>query len=219
MSNNPNLEKYIDYTEILKEKLDVYFKDQKEFLKCKAGCDICCKSSYYPVSELEYEYVRIGINQCFTEEEREKINQATINILKDRRIFAKTNPNLLEYVYECPLLVNGACGIYKYRALLCRSHGLIYKDIENSNKHNVPHCMTLGLNYSDVYDMETKQFSEAKAKEMGIKATPQAYDLSYSIMMEQSGISDFGDVRMLFEWILMDIPNYEELIKEEPAST
>ena len=75
MQEKTTLEKYIEYTDILKNKLDIYFKDQKEFLKCKAGCDICCKSSYYPVSELEYEYVRMGLNNNFTAEEREKINQ------------------------------------------------------------------------------------------------------------------------------------------------
>ena len=87
MTDNSSLEKYIAYTDTLKEKLDVYFKDQKEFLKCKAGCDICCKSSYYPVSKLEYEYIKIGLTQSFTAEQREKINQAAINILKERRIF------------------------------------------------------------------------------------------------------------------------------------
>lgn len=213
MSDNSTLEKYIAYTEILKEKLDVYFKDQKEFLKCKAGCDICCKVSYYPVSQLEYEYVRIGFNENFTDEERENINKAAINIIKDRRIFAKTNPNLMEYSYECPFLVNGACGVYKHRALLCRSHGLIYKDIEKQNKNNAPHCMSLGLNYSNIYDEETKQFCTKKTKALGIISTPKVYDLSYSILMKDSGIDDFGDVRMLVEWIVMDIPNYEELLK------
>jgi len=213
MSEKTTLEKYIDYTDRLKDTLDIYFKDQKEFLKCKAGCDICCKSSYYPVSELEYEYVRMGLNNNFTAEEREKINQDAINIIKHRRQFSKTNPNIMEYSYECPLLVNGACGVYSSRALLCRSHGLIYKDVENENKHNAPHCMKLGLNYSEVYDPETNKFSDEKIKELGIKSTPKVYDLSYSPLMAGAGGLDFGDVRMLVEWIVMDIPNYEELIK------
>lgn len=218
MSNNSVLEKYIEYTEVLKEKLDAYFKDQKEFLKCKAGCDICCTTSYYPVSNLEYDYIRIGFNELFNEEEKNIINQKALNILKDRRISAKTNPNLQEYSYDCPFLVNGACGVYKYRALLCRSHGLIYKDVDKANKNNAPYCMTLGLNYSDLYDKETKQFCEEKAKTLGIKATPKVYDLSYSVLMEGAGGLDFGDVRMLVEWIVMDIPNYEELMKDEPPS-
>ena len=74
--------------------------------------------------------------------------------------------------------------------------------------------MSLGLNYSDVYDKETRQFSTEKAISLGIKATPKIYDLSYSVLMKDAGDIDFGDVRMLFEWILMDIPNYEELLKK-----
>lgn len=218
MTDNSTLQKYIEYTEVLREKLDGYFKDQKEFLKCKAGCDICCTNSYYPVTQLEYEYMRIGLNENFNKEEKEKINQAAINIIKDRRIFAKTNSNLLEYFYACPLLVNGACGIYQYRALLCRSHGLIYKDVDKPNKNNTPHCMSLGLNYSNVFDKETKQFSTEKAKALGIKATPKIYDLSYSVLIKDAGNLDFGDVRMLVEWLVMDIPNYEELLKEELPS-
>lgn len=215
MSKNALLEKYIEYTEILKEKLDGYFTDQKEFLKCKAGCDLCCKNSYYPVSQLEYEYIKIGFEKNYSKEEREKINQTAVDIIKNRREFLKTNPNIMEFSYKCPFLVDGACGNYEYRALLCRSHGLIYKDPDKTNKNNAPCCMKLGLNYSDVHNSEENKFlSDEKIKELGIESTPKAYNLSYSALMEDSGISDFGDVRMLFEWILMDIPNYEELIKE-----
>ena len=214
MTNNSSLEKYIAYTEKLKTRLDVYFSEQKEFLKCKMGCDLCCRSSYYPASRLEYEYVRIGLNKIFTAEEREKINQAAVDIFKKRRIFAKENPNLLEFSYECPLLVNGACGIYQYRSLLCRSHGLIYNDTDKPNKINIPYCMTLGLNYADVFDEKINEFSQAKADALGIKAEPKSYDLSYTPLMQEAGDLDFGDVRMLFEWILMDIDGFEELVRE-----
>ena len=215
MPEKTTLEKYIDYTDKLKETLDLYFKDQKEFLKCKPGCDICCTNSYYPVSELEYEYIKIGFKNNFTDEERAIINQNAVNIIKDRRIFLKTNPNILDYSYKCLFLVNGNCGIYNYRALLCRSHGLIYKDTDKPNKNNAPLCMQSGLNYADVFDPETNKFSEEKMKELGIKSTPKVYDLSYSSLMAGAGGLDFGDVRMLVEWIVMDIPNYEELVKSD----
>ena len=215
MFENAVIEKYIEYTEILRKKLDGYFKDQKEFLACRAGCDICCNSSYYPSSALEYEYVRTGINTLLSEEKKQEIYDKVIKILKDRRNFLKTNPNVMEYSYSCPFLVDGACGIYQYRPLLCRTHGLIYNDIENENRQKAPHCMKIGLNYANVYDEKTGKFSLEKVKELGLKSTPKSYDLSYSIVMKESGIKDFGDVRMLFEWVIMDIPNYEELIKED----
>lgn len=217
MMDNSSLEKYIAYTETLKKRLDVYFDEQKEFIKCKAGCDLCCKSSYYPISQLEYEYIKIGLNKIFTDEERENINKAAIDIFKKRRLFTQQNPNVLDFVYECPLLVDGACGIYQYRGLLCRSHGLIYNDTDKLNKENIPHCMTLGLNYANVFDEETNDFSEEKAIALGLKARPKAYNLSYSPLMQDAGDIEFGDVRMLFEWILMDIENFQELIKKTTA--
>ncbi len=210
------IQKYADYLEILNKKLDSYFEDQKEFIKCKAGCSLCCKSSYYPYSQLEYDYFRIGFNKNFNEKQREEINKKALQIFKDRKIFLKTNSNVFDFHYECPFLVNDSCGNYQHRGLLCRSHGLIYKDVDKP-KHNAPHCMTLGYNYSDIYDPETKQFSEEKAVQLGFKARPQVYELSYSSIMKDAGEDfEFGDVRMLFEWVVMDIPNYEELIKSNP---
>jgi len=214
------LKKYISYLEFLNKRLAGYFEDQKDFLKCKAGCDICCTNSYYPTSALEYEYVRTGFNKTFSEEEKEKINQTAISIIKDRRQFAKTNPDLdvWAYSYKCPFLKNGKCGVYEYRPLLCRTHGLIYKDVDKPDKNNAPYCMRIGLNYANVYDSETKQFSDEKAESLGIKTIPNTYDLSYSVLLrEAKNITenpdlDFGDVRMIVEWIVMDIPNYQELI-------
>lgn len=214
MIEKSSLEKYIAYLQILQTRLDVYFDEQKEFIKCKAGCDLCCKNSYYPTSQLEYEYVKLGLSKNFTSKEREQISQSVLEIFIERKLFAKANPNLLDFSYKCPLLVDGKCGIYDYRPLLCRAHGLIYHDIDNPNKENIPHCMTLGLNYSDVFDSDRSEFSEERALAFGIKARPKAYNLSYTPLMQDSGDIDFGDIRMLFEWILMDIDNFQELIKE-----
>jgi len=213
-----SLEKYIAYTELLKQKLDLYFSDQKEFLKCKAGCDLCCRNSYYPISELEYKLMKLGIEKLFSEEQKQALNNKAIELLKERRAFLKTNPDIMQFKYDCPFLINGACGIYNYRALLCRSHGLIFKDFENPNKMNAPHCMTLGLNYADVYDKETKQLKKEAFLDKSAKSYPKAYDLSYSFMLKEAnadGDVDFGDIRMLFEWILMDIPNFEELMAQK----
>lgn len=214
MPENLMLEKYISYLDIFNKKLDSYFQDQKEFIKCKTGCSFCCKYSYYPYSQLEYDYFRIGLQKKFTAGEREGFYQKTLQIFRDRRNFLKTNSNVFDFQYECPFLVDDVCKNYEHRGVICRSHGLIYKDIDKP-KHNAPHCMTHGLNYSNIYDPETKQFSEEKAAQLGFKSRPKVYELSYSSIMKDAGEDiDFGDVRMLFEWVIMDIPNYEELIRE-----
>lgn len=206
------LNKYINYLSELNSKLDKYFDEQREFISCKAGCGLCCKTSYYAASEVEYSYVRTGFKNL-SEDLQEIIRNRAIQALKDRNMFLKNNPDTLKFSYKCPFLINEACSIYEYRPMLCRSHGLIYNDVEKTGKINAPYCMTQGLNYSNVYDFETKQFSETKRIELNIKATPKSYDLSYSSMMDDAKGIEFGDVRMMIEWIIMDIPNYEEILK------
>lgn len=206
------LNRYINYLSELNSKLDKYFDEQREFISCKAGCALCCKTSYYAASEVEYAYVRIGLNNL-SEEHQKIVRDKAIQSLKDRNTFLKSNPDTLKFSYECPFLINETCSIYEYRPMLCRSHGLIYNDVEKPGKINAPYCMTQGFNYSNVYNFETKQFSEAKRIELNIKATPKSYDLSYSNMMDAAKDIEFGDVRMMIEWIIMDIPNYKEILK------
>lgn len=207
------LEKYINYLEKLTKKLAEYFENQKEYIVCKAGCGYCCSESYYPVSELEYEYLRIGLN-TLSPEEREIINQKCFQIIRDRKIFLKTNPDIMQFNYICPLLTDNSCRLYEYRPMLCRSHGLVYIDVENPKKYNCPYCVYYGLNYANVWDKETKIVSLEKFKQQNFKNYPAAYDTSYSSLMKYAEGIKFGDVRMLVEWIIMDIPNYEELIKD-----
>lgn len=194
------LQKYEDYLETLKNRLDEYFTNQKEFIKCANGCGLCCTLCYYPASELEYKYLKIGIDTKLSEEEKENVNKKAIQIIKDRTAFLKTNSNVFDFTYECPLLINKACPVYDYRPLLCRTHGLLYQDISNANKINAPICKEFGLNYSNINDTN-------------LKTTPEVYDLSYSSVMRDAQGVEFGDVRMLVEWIVMDIPNWQELIK------
>lgn len=206
---NEMITKYEKYLSELQARLDTYFDEQKDFLKCKAGCSCCCKFCYYPYSQLEYEYLRSGL-LLLEKEELESIQQKALKVLKDKREFLKTNPNLMDFYYTCPLLADDKCGLYNYRGLLCRSFGLVHQDIENPRKYNAPYCIEMGLNYANVVDENTKKFSEEKAKALGFKV----YDLSYSSLMRDAGEDiKFGDVRMLFEWIIMDIPGYEEIIK------
>jgi Fe-S-cluster containining protein len=209
------LEKYEKYLNQLKDKLDLCFNDQKEYLKCKAGCAICCKNSYYPVSKLEYEYMKKGMEENLTNDQIEQIKQKAIQIIKDRTVFLKEGNDLLDFQYECPFLANNSCNIYENRALLCRSHGLIHQDLENPNKINLLHCIKFGYNYSDIVDTNTNKISIDKIKRFGFENMPKVFDLSYSSMISRAEDVEFGDIRMLVEWIVMDIPNYQELIKEE----
>jgi Fe-S-cluster containining protein len=206
------LEKYKEYLKKLDQNLKGYFESQKEYICCKSGCSDCCRKSYYPVSEVEYDYVREGFNKL-DETLKETIQQEAVQILKDRRKFLKTNADIMAFKYVCPFLRQDACVVYHHRPLLCRSHGLIYKDIEKENKIKVPNCVNIGLNYANIWDKDRKVFCDTKIKVLGLKP-PEAFDLSYSVLMNKAADVDFGDIRMIFEWIIFDIPNYEELTRE-----
>lgn len=206
------LEKYEKYIKILNKQLEEYFNLHKKFIVCKSGCSICCKNSYFAVSELEYSYVKNGFEKL-NSKQREIITQKAIEIFKERRQFLKTNQNIFDFSYQCPFLNHDTCSIYEYRPMLCRSHGLIYKDIEKQNKINLPYCVNLGLNYANIWDNKTNYFSKEKLLNLGSSGIPESFDLSYSSLMKKAKDIEFGDVRMIIEWIILDLPNYEEVIK------
>lgn len=200
------IELYEKYLFELNQKLDIYFSEQKAFIKCKLGCSLCCKFCYYPYSKLEYDYLKLGINSL-DKNTQEIIAAKALKILKDRRSFSKNN-NVMSFYYDCPILINDTCGLYDYRGLLCRTFGLAYHDIDDNKQIKIPNCVKLGLNYSDLYDKATNNFSVELENKIKI------YDLSYSSLIRDAGTKiNFGDFRMLFEWIIMDIPDYENIIK------
>lgn len=212
MPSSKMIKQYEKYLSELKQKLDICFSEQKDFIKCKQGCSLCCKFCYYPYSKLEYDYMRIGI-KSLTKEQQEIITSKALKVLKDRKEFAKDN-DIMTFTYDCPILINDTCGLYEYRGLLCRTFGLAFHDMDDEKKVKIPHCVNLGLNYSDLQKEAKGKFSKENIESTELKEKFKAYDLSYSALIRDAGVDiDFGDIRMLFEWIIMDIPNYEEIIK------
>jgi len=194
----------------LTDKLNSYFDDQKDFIKCEPGCGICCSNGYYPLFELEYKYIKKGFELNFSKEKIKALQDKACQIYKDRYNFLKNDDNIHNFSYVCPFLENNMCSNYLHRPIICRAYGLISRDAKNpETKVHFPHCVRLGLNYSDVWSFEEKSFSEDKMKALGIKTEPKFYDVSYANLIEPFRDLDLGDVRMIFEWIIMDMPDYE----------
>lgn len=84
---------------------------------------------------------------------------------------------------------------------------------EGQIRKYLPYCVNEGLNYSEVYNLEEKIFSYEKLKALGSKNPPNSYDISCSALMKTFEGAEFGDVRMIFEWIIIDIPDYQNIIK------
>lgn len=211
------LEKYELHLNKISEKIDSYFELQKEYIKCAQGCSICCSNSYYPITELEYSYIKKGLEN-FSKEEIEALRQKALDIFKQRKEFLKTNSEIKDFEYVCPFLKDNSCCVYNFRPLICRSHGLIINEYydslySNKTKSYMPHCVNLGLNYSQIYDTQKKAFTYEKIEALGLKTKPEAYDVSCSALMNSCEGLNFGDVRMIYEWIIMDIPDYKEILQ------
>lgn len=138
------LKKYKKFLEKFDKRLDRYFEEQCEYIKCKPYCCICCETGEYPFSRLEAEYLMSGFMQLPIDIKR-KI-KLEINKLKQEQ------PKM----YKCPFLIDKKCSVYAYRGIVCRIHGLAWYD-ENENKIRLPYCVNLGLNYSKVFDRDTGQ--------------------------------------------------------------
>lgn len=211
------LEKYEKHLNKITDEINSCFEQQKEYIKCQKGCSICCSNGYYPISELEYSYIKKGLEN-FSKEEIEALQKKALDIFKQRKEFLKTHSEVKDFEYVCPFLKDNSCCVYQFRPLICRSHGLIINEYYDSlyskkTKSYMPHCVNLGLNYAQIYDIEKKAFCYEKVKELGLKTKPQAYYISCPDLMNSFEETTFGDIRMIYEWIIMDIPDYEKIIK------
>lgn len=188
------IEKYEKYLDILEEYLKKFFEQQKPYIFCKAGCSICCEKGHYPVSELELKYLNLGFSML---EDDKK------NIVKNQIAELKKGIEDPEGYYRCPFLIENCCSIYKYRPLICRSYGLLYFIDRDDKQHfKIPCCVSNGLNYSNVYDEETKSISGEKFSKLKIKEEPLSYNVSLKYMLDNEFTKEieFGEAKKMIDW-------------------
>jgi len=192
---------YKKYLEIIHERmLKKYFNQQKDYIFCKEGCSHCCEKGQYPFSALELKYLMLGYNKL-SQEEKDIIQQKIEQIITN----AKSAKNKV-FLHECPFLINKKCSVYDYRGIICRTHGLLFF-INNENGESInkiPYCVNYGLNYSNVYDKETKTISTELWGKSGIEEEPVAYNLSLkfllnNVLTKELGL-DFGEEKALVDW-------------------
>lgn len=184
---------YKQYLNTIQSILDKYFEAQKEYLCCKKGCSYCCEKGRYPYSRLEFEYLMLGLMELSDDEKSQ--------------IFERIDKLKKEYngeMYRCPFLNNeGCCSVYNYRGLICRTFGLIKPNKEGAII--LPFCHTLGLNYSKVFNSQTRTLDMDLVEKCGYKNTPKAYNLSLTTLMDKDLFEDepieFGVIKDLYEWL------------------
>ena len=196
------LERYEKYLDLIgSHLLQKYFETQKEYLHCKEGCSHCCESGEYPFTNLEFQYAMVGY-KALSEKEKDIIQKKVKQIKIDKEKSTKET-----FMHECPFLIDKKCSIYKYRGIICRTHGLLYfiTDKDGNSRNKMPHCVNLGLNYSNVYDENIGMISDELWKKSGIKNEPVAYNLGTKALCSNSVTKelelDFGEAKALIEWL------------------
>ena len=112
-----------------------------------------------------------------------------------------------KFLYACPFLIDDRCSLYKYRGIICRSHGAAF--FSKDNKLMVPACVEEGLNYSNVYDFYTQTISTEKYKDLGISQEPLAHNIGLHYLtnneMTEAINLDFGELKPMCEWFIHQI--------------
>lgn len=124
---------YTDFIHNLDSRLELYFKEQKNFICCKKQCSACCEKGDYPLSQYELEYLMEGYSNLET--------SLKIKVQENFKKFKKGG--------KCPFLIDKTCSVYNWRPIICRVHGLAY--ICPTGEAKLPYCANEGKNYSKVY--------------------------------------------------------------------
>lgn len=194
------IENYEKYLDLLAPYLQKYFDQQKPYIHCKEGCSICCETGLYPLSNLEFDYMMIGLNSL-PKKEKQQIYKSIEQIKIDRQ-------NITDGIgyYKCPFLLDKKCSVYRYRSIICRTYGLMHfwEDKDNNQRFNIPCCVSDGLNYSEVYDEERGTISAQKYAQSGIEAEPLSYNLGLKYLLSCEFAKDlkleFGENKSLIDW-------------------
>ena len=109
------IDEFNDFFDKTNAKIDKITKIHEKYLACKKGCTYCCMN----ISVLPIEFYAIG------------------KMLKRSKKHIKLNRHK-----RCAFLQDCLCMIYKYRPMLCRTHGLplSHRDSHDPSRINVSIC-------------------------------------------------------------------------------
>ena len=195
---NRRLLNYASFLEKLSLEIEHYFQQQQDFIVCKKGCSYCCKSGNYPVSDIEFQFIELGVMQL-DRGRKKAIKKRVERIGKAYRKYQQLAEPKVPFRYHCPFLFENACTIYQYRPIICRTYGLIISDENSPENMQLPSCLKEGLNYANIWDPNIGRLSYDKINSLGIDSEPQAYDINYGSLLYKF---DHGEIQMIYKWIL-----------------
>lgn len=182
------IERYEKFLEEFDEILEYLFKEHKDYIHCNKGCTKCCEKGEYPFSQLEFAYLTKGYIQL-PEKTRILVQQNIRNLKMDKKEFKGER-----FEHRCPFLINGECVVYKYRGIVCRTFGLAYYD-DKEGYVRLPDCVNQGLNYSEVYDKETKTLNIQNVPKINLRI-----DRVLKSELSEKYELESGQIRPLLGW-------------------
>lgn len=192
-----DIQKYELYLIYLEKKLGAFFQEQSPYIFCKEGCSYCCEKGEYPFTEIEFAYLMLGTREL-NKETFEEVEKNMLQIKKEKSEYKGEKA----FMHKCPFLINKRCCLYKYRGIICRTHGLAF--FSKENKLIVPSCVDRGLNYSNVYDYENDTISYEKYQQSGIKQEPLAHNVGMHFMTNNNFVNsiglNFGEIKPMINW-------------------
>lgn len=190
---------YKKYLNTIQKTLDGFFEEQKEYISCHKGCAHCCKRGTYPYTRVEIDYLLLGLFKL-----EKKIQQGVVQRIRELKEQYQNCEDKKNFMHRCPFLGDDdICTVYEFRGLICRTFGLL--NSMDDDRIAMPFCQSLGLNYSKIYDPETKTFKEDLIKKHGYKTVPKTYDLRFKTLMSEDIFVDekidFGEIKAMMEWL------------------
>lgn len=89
-------------------------------LSCTHCPDNCCVSYFHHHTYIEWMYLWEGIRYCSEEKRNTYIKRAKEYVAQSKDLLSKNiTPQIM-----CPLNDEGLCGLYSYRLMICRLHGV-----------------------------------------------------------------------------------------------
>lgn len=117
---------------IYKNMDDQYQKVSKGYaFECKGCTESCCETRFYHHTYGEYLYLLTGFQSLDGEHQKKILEKAVLAQEKQKMADGTDTPIRV----MCPLNEYGLCGIYDYRPMICRLHGIpheLHKPGQNS---------------------------------------------------------------------------------------
>lgn len=85
------------------------------------GCEQnCCQTRFHHHTLLEYEYLQSGVGQLSAQQQALVRRRAREAVEQTRKLERRNEPAGV----MCPLNMDGICGLYAWRPMICRLHGV-----------------------------------------------------------------------------------------------